>query len=183
MRTPSIALFAQWPESRQKLPDHRLGAIATVEAVFRFLGIFPEVLAGHVNVRPVDRPLQLRPEALDALNVRAGRADVATMRVIAGVMLETERRDALVGAKLVGVDRAARRDVRGDLGEKAGLAVVGDNGRQNIAIALHHAHQGRLVAKDAATGLAPAAAGLPAHQRLIDLNDLADAPDQRLAVN
>lgn len=56
-RSRSIAPFGQWPESRKKLRKHRLRAIPTIEAVFGFLGVFPQVFAAHMNVGAVDRPL------------------------------------------------------------------------------------------------------------------------------
>jgi len=65
MQAPSTLLCRQWPESRKKLVKHLIVTVTTIEAVFRFLSVFPKMFAAHVDVSAIDCALQLRPETFD----------------------------------------------------------------------------------------------------------------------
>src|ERR1700752_271130 len=109
----------------------------------------------------------------------AGRADVAAPAVVHGVMLEAERRQIPVAAKLIRVDGRAGSYILDDLGQEIVLAVAGNHGRQNVPVALQHAHDERLVRALTAALAAPTPEGeAPADPCLVNLDNLALAADR-----
>ena len=106
MKKRSTAPFRQWSKRRKKLVHHRRRNVATIEAVFRFLRVFPKVLVAHMNVGSDDRPLELREEALQPVHRCAGNGVgiLAAIVVHANVAVAGVR-NILIAAHFVGADR------------------------------------------------------------------------------
>src|SRR5205085_10999084 len=68
---------------------HQVRYGAHIPAILKLAKILREMLPANVNVRPVDAPLQDRPEALNRIDRRASWADIFARRVIDAIMAET----------------------------------------------------------------------------------------------
>ena len=120
---------------------------------------------------PVNPALQIRPKALDAIHSRAVRRDVFAGPVVRRFVKKAQRRQPAVSLMLVGVNDGVLTHVGPNQRQKRGATTVGDNLGDNVATALHHAHD------DGFTFAAKHPRFVAAKESLIDFDVLSEAAD------
>ena len=88
----------------------RLGT--TVEAVFKFLGVFAEMLGRNPDMRRVDRRFEVTPKAFDAVHGRALKADIFARAVVDRHMAIALRVQPAIAVQLIGMQLPAGKHVR-----------------------------------------------------------------------
>ena len=129
-------------------------------------------------MRALDRPLEQRPETLDALHMMLATHPFIG-RMIDGTVLVAAPCQRGVGLQFIGADSRILFDVSQNMRLHRCPANIGDYARHQVSAALHHTEHGRL-----ASGAAPTFAGaLAADHRLVDFNMGTATANRRIAIN
>jgi hypothetical protein len=149
-----------------------------VIAILKLAQILPKMMTANMNVCPVNRPLQLRPEAFDGVDASALRGGILAEFVIDLHMAKARFVDVMIPAKFIGIERGAGNNMRQDKPLHGFLGARLDNAGNQLAIAFQHPHHAGLVA----LVTAPLAANRAADKRFIDFDRLADTAKRIIAV-
>ena len=117
------------------------------------------MLGADLMVGAVDRPLELRPEAVYGLRVNRALHELPR-RVLDALMDEAHRVGLVVDAALVRGQHGARRGEARQEREDDGRAGFGQHTRTDAPAALHHAEHGRLAVGPEAALAVPLAADI-----------------------
>ena len=120
-----------------------VGKLAEVEAENLLVQITEKMELFNANVGSFQSTFEKAPEVFEPVSVNA------TVNVSFGMVndfvLESLIPQALIGHERIGIDRATRFDVRGDIGLQAMFAPIADNCRANLTATFQHSHDGGFV--------------------------------------
>lgn len=128
-------------------------------------------------MRPVDPALKLRPETLDRVDCRAGRADIFLAHVVHRLVPVAQGAKRAVAHVFVGMDLAIRFHVSADDRHNRRAAAVRDNLGHDLAAMFQHPENDSLAAP------AHAASGVASDERFIDLDALERPAHRIVAIN
>jgi len=131
-----------------------------------------------MNMCAVNRPLQLRPEAFDAVHARTFGRDIFAKAVIGHLMEVTLAAKCQIGRMLVSVYNRVRLHILLDERKQGVATAIGHNAGNDIPVALHHAENDRL-----RHHLADMAVLNTANEGFVHFNLLGETANRRITID
>lgn len=142
MRFSTVLCRASHDPKKKTMKNRNLGS-APIVAINKFVNVSLQMLRRNRNVSPVNRPLQLRPEALDGVGVNVA-THVFPFAVLHALMPVAFLASHKIGVVLIGHEVGTNPNVLPDNGhERGGLDVFHHHGADS-ALTFHHAGYGNL---------------------------------------